>query len=791
MISRLKNLFLINLFFLSVTTAANAQITQTVRGQVVDMETKVPLIGATIVLAGSSTGTTTDVNGNFSLKSVPIGRINIQISYLGYEPLLLSELQLTSGKELVLTIEMKESLQTLSEVVILAHQRKDLPQNDMASVSARTFSVEEARRYAGAMDDPARMAANFAGVTTGSVETNAIIIRGNAPSGVLWRMEGVDIPVPSHFNGGDDVPGGGAFTMFSSSMLANSDFYTGAFPSEFGNAVAGVFDMKFRNGNNQKHEFTAQLGIQGAEFAAEGPFKKGYGGSYLFNIRVSTMGIIKSFMSEMSSKQSIHYEDIAFKINLPTHRMGTFTLWGIGGNSMTEREAEDDPGSWTTPPVSTDVKMGYKAGAAGISHTQSFNSSLYLSTTLAATLSDTDLKFGRRRIEQPATSIPDIDNLNRSYKLSFSSRLNHRHSSQWHSRYGIRLEQLFNKIDYQKADVEQIMQVVSSKQSNTQLLQAYAQTKYTFNRFISLTGGLNTTLFALNGDFTIEPRFSVEWTVNSRHSLMLGTGLHSQIAPLYFYFMEVPTANGEAFTPNTNLKMTRSWHNVLSYNWAISPLLRLKVEPYFQYLYNVPVLQDGTFSIINITTQPPLFYQPFLNTGKGMNVGIDFTLERFLQSGYYYMATFSLFDSRYKDSNGDWHNTLFNTHYVVNLLGGKEFTFRRKNGLSRVLGLNARIALSGFRPSSPVDSKATLEQQEIVFDESTPFTHRRKGVSPVSDISVTYRVNYKKCSGTVAVQVKNLIGKQYMGQVFNLATQQVDDFYFSSMIPFISYKMEF
>lgn len=787
--SKYSLIIVILLFYFPVD--AFAQLTQTVRGQVVDMETKVPLIGVTVMLAGSNAGSTTDTNGYFSLNSVPTGRISLIISYLGYETQRLSQLQLTSGKELVLTIEMKESLQSLNEVVITGRQRKDLPQNNMASVSARTFSVEEARRYAGAVDDPARMAANFAGVTTGSAETNVIIIRGNAPSGVLWRMEGADIPVPSHFSGGDDVPGGGVFTIFSSSMLANSDFYTGAFPAEFGNAVAGVFDMKFRNGNNRKHEFTAQLGIQGAEFAAEGPFKKSYDGSYLFNVRVSTMGIIKSFISEMSGKQSIHYEDIAFKVNLPTPHTGTFTVWGIGGNSRSEREAEEDPSTWASPTESTDMRMGYKAGAAGISHKQSFHSSLYLSTTLAATFSDTDFEFGRRRVVQPAVSNIDIDNLNRSYKLSLSSQLNHRHSPQWHSRYGMRLEQFFDKFDYQKMDTERIMQTVSSKRSNTQLFQVNAQTKYAFNPHFSFTGGLNTTLFALNGDFSIEPRLSAEWRCNRNHSIMLGTGLHSQIAPLYFYFMEVPTADGETSTPNTKLKMIRSWHNVLSYNWTISSLLRLKVEPYFQYLYNVPVLQGGTYSTINTTTQPPLFYHPFTNRGKGMNMGIDFTLERFLQSGYYYMATLSLFDSRYKDDLGNWHNTLFNTHYIINLLGGKEFTFRRKNGLNSVLGLNARIALSGYRPSSPVDLAATLEQQDIIYDESKPFTHTRKGISPVSDVSITYRVNYKKCSGTVAVQIKNLAGKQYMGPEFNLATQQVEDFYFHSMIPFVSYKMEF
>lgn len=787
---RFKAISLFLLFALSATI--HAQTTQTVRGQVVDKETQMPLIGATLQILPSKAGAITDMNGNFRFPNVHTGRITLQVSYVGYEPRQIAELEVNSGKELVLQIEMKEDTKTLNEVIITARTRKDLPQNSMASVSARTFSVEEARRYAGTADDPARMAANFAGVTTGSAESNAIIIRGNSPTGVLWRMEGVDIPVPSHFNGGSEIPGGGSFTMFSSSMLANSDFYTGAFPAEYGNAVAGVFDMKFRNGNNEKHEFAAQLGVQGAEFAAEGPFKKGYGGSYLFNARVSTLGIVKSFISEMSGNQSINYEDISFKVNLPTRRSGTFSIWGIGGTSRSKRDAEDDPGLWTENVKSTDVDMKYNMATVGISHKQSLSPSLYLSSTLAGTLMDTKILMGKRiDRENPAHRYPIIDKSNQTYKISLSSYLNHRHTTGWHSRYGFRVEQLFDRINYNLADDDYQLQRVSHKNSNTQLIRAYAQTKYALTNSLTLTGGLNTSLFTLNNDFAIEPRLALDWAPNSKHSFSLGSGLHSQIEALCLYFMEVKNPDGTISTPNKKVKMTRSWHNVLAYNWTISPLLRLKVEPYFQYLFNVPVVENSTFSSINFTTLPPIFKNPFVNRGRGRNMGIDFTLERFLESGYYYMATLSLFDSRYRDAQGDWRNTLFNTHYVVNLLGGKEFTFRRKNGLTRVLGLNARVMLTAARPSSPIDMAATLHKQEIVYDESNPFSIRRKGVEPTTDFSVSYRVNYRRCSGTVALQIKNVVGRQYLGQNFNQTTQLPEDFYFESMIPFISYRMEF
>lgn len=787
---RFKTILLFSFFVLPV--ALQAQTTQTVRGQVIDKETQIPLIGATLQILGSNAGTATDVNGNFRFPNIPTGRITLQISYLGYEPRQIAELEVNSGKELVLQIELKEDTKVLNEVVIVARTRKDLPQNSMASVSARTFSVEEARRYAGTADDPARMASNFAGVTTGSAESNAIIIRGNSPTGVLWRMEGVDIPVPSHFNGGTEIPGGGTFTMFSSSMLANSDFYTGAFPAEYGNAVAGVFDMKFRNGNNEKHEFSAQLGIQGAEFAAEGPFNKKYGGSYLFHIRVSTLGLVKSFIPEMSGNQSINYEDLSFKINLPTRRSGTFSIWGIGGTSRSKRDAEDDPELWTENVKSTDVNMRYNVTAAGLSHKQSLNQSLYLSSTLAATWMDTKMEIDKRiDKENPTRPYPVIDKSNQTYKLSLSSFLNHRHSAGWHSRYGLRLEQLFDRVNYRLANDDYLLQRISHKNSNTQLLQAYAQSKYALISRLTLTGGIHASWFTLNNDFSIEPRLALDWTLNDKHTLSLGSGLHSQTDPLYLYFMEVKNPNGTVTTPNKQVKMTRSWHNVLAYNWTVSPLLRFKVEPYFQYLFNVPVVENSTFSAINFTTLPPLFDNRFVNTGRGRNIGIDFTLERFLQAGYYYMATLSLFDSRYRDAKGDWHNTLFNTHYVINLLGGKEFTFRRKNGLNRVLSINAHIMLTAARPSSPIDMPATLHKQEIVYDESDPFSQRRKGVEPTTDFSVGYRVNYRRCSGTLSLQIKNLIGRQYLGQNFNQTTQLPEDFYFKSMIPFISYRIDF
>lgn len=216
------------------------------------------------------------------------------VQMVGYEEVILSQIELKSAKELVLEIEMQEAVARFDEVVISGRKNKEKPVNEMASVSARSFTVEETSRYAAAAFDPAGMAQNFAGVTSGGDDLyNEIVVRGNSPKGVLWRLEGVEIANPNHFAAGGGQ--GGAISMLSSTTLGNSDFYTGAFPAEYGNALSGVFDLKLRKGNTQKRESSFMIGALGLEVGTEGPLSKKYGGSYLVNYRYSTLGFMIRF----------------------------------------------------------------------------------------------------------------------------------------------------------------------------------------------------------------------------------------------------------------------------------------------------------------------------------------------------------------------------------------------------------------------------------------------------------------------------------------------------------------
>jgi len=378
---------------LPISLMSQDKFTQNISGIVLDEITKEPLFGANVVLENTEyfIGTSTDENGRFVLNNIPVGRVSLKITYLGYYPKSISNINLGTGKQLVLNIELQEAVIQGEEVEVIATQEKSRPINRMATVSARSFSVEESQRFAGARNDISRMASNFAGVNQGNDSRNDIIIRGNSPIGLLWRYEGVDIPNPNHYGAVGST--GGPVSILNNNVLANSDFFTGAFPAEYGNAFSGVFDLSMRNGNQDKHEFIGQIGFNGFEFAAEGPLNKKSGASYIISYRYSTMAIFSALGVDYGTGTAVpKYQDLSLKINVPTNKIGKFSLFALGGISeieILESEADttDSEQSLYTG-ESEDLYNTSTLGVVGLSHTYVINNSTYTKLTLAASYHD-------------------------------------------------------------------------------------------------------------------------------------------------------------------------------------------------------------------------------------------------------------------------------------------------------------------------------------------------------------------------------------------------------------------
>lgn len=775
-------LMLLIIFNLSNAHSQNT-LTQTVRGTIKDADIKIPLIGATIVVDGIEPlmGTTADLDGNFRLERVPLGRYNFRVSYIGYESYTLSEILVGSAKEVVLEIELKESSLTLGEVVVKASSNKDRPANSMATLSARTFSVEEASRYAGGLDDPARLAAGFAGVATTQTTNNAIIIRGNSPRGVLWRVEGVDVPATFHFPNVDFV-GGGGYTVFSSQMLRNSDFYTGAFPAEYGNAFSGVFDVKMRTGNAEKREYTAGIGIQGVDFAAEGPFVKGKKATYLFNYRYGTLGLIGKVVNFPNLPT---FQDVTFKLDFPTEKAGTFTLWGIGADDINNKDAKEDSTQWET---SIDyMTQSYKNhfGAIGLSHRIIIGKNTYLNTILSA--DGMKSSFDKSEYSIDMRILPVLYSKSTEGKYTFRSTLNHKFSSRINSRSGITVNSLFYNNELKLAfytNPDSLINFVNNKGTGLQT-QAFTQFKIDLLPNLSANLGVHSMYLNVNNKVSIEPRAGLNWGLTEKDELSLAYGLHSQMEELRTYYSEVNN-NGVIELQNKNLGFMKSHHFVIGYNRKINDVVRIKLEPYYQMLEDIPVYPNSSFSIINVTNNWAI-NRKMENTGTGKNYGIDFTLERFLRDGYYYLFTATIFDSKYTGGDGKEYNTVYNRGHVINLLAGKEWMIKDKN----ILGVSAKVTYMGGLRYTPVRYDESIAAQWALPDHTRAYEGQFPSTTGV-DLSITYKVNKAKYSGTWYLMIKNaLMQPDYSDPFYSRMKNDVVIDEMKMPFPSLGYKVEF
>ncbi|GHT20372.1 prevent-host-death protein [Bacteroidia bacterium] len=783
---KLKSVFIWCLFIaLSINVfAQDGQPVSSIRGVVRDAASGQVLPYVSVGVLNSTVGAVSDENGVFRIDKLPVGRYDIQASFVGYEPVTFRELLVSSAKEVFVEIRMQEQIQTLDEVVVRPKVNKEEALNTMALAGARMFSVEEANRYAGGFDDPARLATAFAGVS-GNILNNGISIRGNSPQFVQWKLEGVEIPNPTHY---PDVTGlgGGTFTAFSSQVLGNSDFFTGAFPAEYNNALAGVFDIQLRNGNNVDYEHTAQLGSLGIDVASEGPFKKGGRASYLFNYRYSTMGLVGKLFPDMMENKGIDYQDLSFKLNFPTQKAGTFAVWGIGTADKYEDHSHksveyvsSDKDTWT------DDYMG----AVGIENKIFINNRSYLKTTLAGTFALNHLWGQVSDADAAQNPIPLVEVKNNHANIVFNSFLNTKFSARHTNRTGITVTELLYDLNYQFTPdfplyAGRPIAEIADGRGNSTLLSAFSQSSFSLNERLTVQAGATAQYFMLNGHFTIEPRASMKWKAATNHSLAVAYGLHSRHEKLDYYFITTP-ATGDKLV-NKDLDFAKAQHLVAAYDWHISDNMHLKVEPYFQYLYDVPVDANGSFSIINHNDW--YLDKALVNKGKGKNYGIDFTLERYFAAGYYYMATASLFESRYCGGDGIWRDTRNNRNYMANALYGKEWMLGKQN--QNVLGANIRLTYQGGDRYTPADLEASKAEQRPVFNESAAMQAQMEPAFLV-DYTVSFKINKKALTHEFAFKMVNATGYQENNGFLYYHTGEVKMDRQSISVPNLSYKVEF
>lgn len=793
----MKKFLLVALLFL--TSFIYSQ-TGTIKGKVVDKQSNTILPGATIVLLGASNvGVVSNEEGYFTLSEVPVGRQSIQVSFLGYESVILTELDVTTGKDIYLTIGLLESFNTLDEIVLSSSGKsKSKAINTMAAVSARQFTTEEVTRYAGGRSDVARLASNFAGVSTTDDSRNDIVVRGNSPTGLLWRIEGVPVANPNHFATLGTT--GSAVSALNPNVLSNSDFLTSAFPAEYGNAIGGVFDLGFRKGNKDDYEFTAGIAaFPGAEFVAEGPLFRKNGGSFLVAGRYGFVGVL----GLAGTNAQPNYNDISFHLDFGKNKLGQFSVFGIVGNSDIDflgREVDQDD-LFAEEDSDAFVKSGFYS--FGLKHVIDLGSTSYLKTIISTSSSKETYQENRyfdfQTPQQNILLYTDSDN--HEERFTISTLFNSKISKKFTLRTGIMLEN-FN-LDVNLSDREEQpdnnndgypdLNLFLSTNGSYNVLQPYAQGQFRLTEKLTLNTGLHGQYFSLNEQFVIEPRASFTYAINTKNSVSIGYGLHHQnvAAPLLFLGKEV---NGNFIQANRNLDLVQSQHFVVGYDVKLADKWRAKAEIYYQAIDKAAVDQTPT-SYSSLTEGADFVFSrdkaSLVSEGTGYNQGIEFTLEKFFSQGYHGLLTTSFFESKYEGSDGIERNSPFNNRYVINLLGGKEFPIGKNK--KNIFSINTKFTTAGGRFYTPVDLASSIEAGYEITDDTKAFNEQYDAYLRL-DIKFGLKFNSKtkKQSHQFYVDFQNVTNNENIFEDrYNRLTQSVNSINQIGFQPDFGYRFQF
>ncbi|MEP7322718.1 MAG: TonB-dependent receptor, partial [Saprospiraceae bacterium] len=611
-------------------------------------------------------------------------------------------------------------------------------------------------------------------------------IRGNSPKGILWKLEGIEIPNPNHF--GSTGGGGGNISMLSSSTLDKSDFYTGAFPAEFGNALSGVFDLKLRRGNNDKHEHSVMIGALGIEAATEGPLKIN-SSSYLVNFRYSTFALLKG-VAEIEGVTP-DYQDISFKVFLPTKKAGSFSVFGLGGINKSLRKPQEIDFVFEAFGPLYRVEEKGSVGVVGLSHQIFLTKKSYLQTILAATSDNysnkTDTLDPHNKYLRGAVGRTKF--LNTTYKLSssYNNKINSHHTIQ----FGIILSKLgYNFNDQQYNPSTKNWNTNFNSNGNSIFYEGYVQWKWRLNNRIDIVPGIHYSALALDKTKSIEPRISISYNASNNQKIILAVGQHSRPEHLSTYFFH--NSKNTQQDKFQDLKFAKASHIVFAYHKIYNGYL-FKAETYYQYLFDIAVEKNASsfFSTINALSVYDLYNldSSLISSGRGSNYGVDITVEKPFIKNWHFLVTGSLFKSRYSTYNGKFFPAKLDRGYQCTAIAGKEWSIN-KNERKRI-AINGKLLTAGGLRESPVDQVQSDLQKKLVYVKDQYYSKQTPSYFRM-DIGISYKINRPESTHTIMLDVQNIFNyRNISGITYNIQSKQSSNEYGLGLFPLFNYRVEF
>ncbi|HEU5290930.1 MAG TPA: TonB-dependent receptor [Cyclobacteriaceae bacterium] len=746
-------------------------LSQQVGGRVED-KFHAPLSGAGIALVKDSERITTvsDADGNFVIENVQPGRYALKVSFTGYQ-FWEKEVLVISSRPLFISVLLEELPSVLGEVEISASTMNEQP-------GEQIVSIEKTVRVPANFFDPARVITSYPGVMTANDQNNTIIVRGNSPSGLLWRINGLDVVNPNHLaNAGtfSDKPAayGGGVNIISAQLMDHTNFYAGSLPSRYGNALSGVVDMNLRAGDKQQDHYTLQASLIGLDFAAEGPLGKKKNTSFLVNYRSSTIAILSALGAKFGD-EDINFQDLTFSVDSDLSRGKKLSVFGFYGFSKNDFEHKDAT-KWEIDKDQYDIGYESKNFGTGITFSQSIRKiNLYAGVAVSGNEQTRD-QLASPEINKGELGVVHVDQFDaRELLISAFGRVEASINSS--------LFEAGAMVNYMDDELSQNTQVDNALAENKAgsvegtLIQPYAQWRiFLSDKWIAQTA-LRYMYFTFNKSGSLEPRISLEYFPTSQSSLKFSYNLISQLQQA-----------GTYLNSNKELEMGKSHRVDVSYKISTHEGYQFTTSLYYQKLFDIPIERmSSSYSLLNSIEAFAL--PDLISEGTGDNYGVEVLAEKTFVNQSYFILGSSWYKSSYKGSDEIKRDTRFDGSYMVNLTYGKEWSNLKKES-QRTFGVSSRLLYLGGLRESPIipDQNSAYTQ----YDESKAFENKLGDYFRL-DLRLNWRKNKEGYTRTIAIDIQNVLNSQNVAyHYYDHIKGKVNTQYQLGIIPILVYRIEF
>ncbi len=738
--------------------------TGTIKGLVLDADTKSPIVGASILIVGTTTGAATNTSGNFTLADLPVGNYTLQFRSIGYETKSRTDVIVKSQRITFVEIELEYTAVEIGDVVVKSGyftEEKDQP------TSISSYSAEEIRRAPGSAGDVSRIMLSLPSIAKIDDQLNNLVVRGGNPGENSFYLDNIEIPNINHY----PIQGssGGPIGLLNNDFIQDATFSAGGFPALYGDRLSSVMDLTFREGNREEFDGQLELHFAGVGFVAEGPLAKPRG-SWMLSVRRSFLDLLVDAIGTGVAPKYSDYQGKAVYDLAPGHTLTTLGVLGVDYIEFEkDQSVEDDNvvyGTYDGLEYALGATWRYLWGTGG-----------YSLTSVSTFGSGVDGMFFETK-----SNLALIEEDTREQTLQLRN-VNHCRYNESHAiDFGIEAKQIANDYDYASPEYTNVLgdtvpalvvddYITSSK--------AAVFASYIWRPWPRLTStwGVRYDYFSFNRHGHVSPRFSSSYALTDRMAINAAAGIYYQSLPLILISQRAAYKD---------LKDPLAWHTVLGTDYLLTANTKLTIEGYYKSYSNFPLdpAQPQLFVVDGLAYGYYIGnFEQLRDEGKAESYGIELTVRKKLVAGVYGLLGGSYSVSRYRGLDGVWRDRMFDNRLILSAEGGYKPNEKWEFSLRWIFG--------GGPPYTPLDLEASQLINRSVLDRNRVNVERYPDYHSLN-VRVDRRFHFGGSNLTMFFSAWNVYNRKNISTYYwNEIEQQQDTIYQWSLLPVIGLEFEF